>query len=84
MGGLFARSSVQGDRKMKRDKQKRQRQQLEVSFEPEAYLIPDRNENEDSSIDFINTYETWETNFEPQQIMNMNGKKSIQSNLVTC
>lgn len=77
MGSLLTRTSVQGDGKMKKDKQKRRHQQLEVSFEPDAYLIPDRNENDDSNIDFINTYETWEAKFEPQQMMNMNGKKSI-------
>jgi hypothetical protein len=70
MGGLLTRSSaVQGDVKMKKDKRKRRLQQLEVSFEPDIHLIPD--ENEDSNIDFIHTYESWES----QRMMNANGKK---------
>ena len=72
MGGLLTRSStVQDDIKIKKSKRKRRHhQQLEVSFEPDVYLIPDKNKNDDSNIDFIHGYESWE----PQRMMNTNGK----------
>jgi hypothetical protein len=72
MGGLLTRSSVvQGNINIKKQKRKRRHhQQLEVSFEPDVHLIHDENKNEDSNVDFIHGYESWQ----PQRMMNTNGK----------
>jgi hypothetical protein len=80
MGSLLNRSSSQEDVKVRKDKRKQRRnQQLERSFDPDAFVIHDGKENIDPNINFTQTYEyeLWDKEFDQQQMMNINGKIQI-------
>jgi len=77
MGGVMHRSSGQRDEektKRKKEKRKRRHQQDDIQFEDDGFPIPDGNENEDPNIHLMNTYELWDSKFDPTQMITINGK----------
>jgi hypothetical protein len=77
MGGLLNRSSGEGDGtkiKGKKDKRKQRHQQFDESYASDIFFIQDGYENEEPDGDLNNSYDTWEKNFDRQQMRNMNGK----------
>ena len=74
MGSLLNRSSGHGDgRKMKEKKDKR-KQPYDESYASDIYFMQNGYENEETDGDVLSTYEIWDTKFDRQKMMNMNGK----------
>lgn len=74
MGGLLIRSSRQDDIREIKDKRKRRHQQLDQSYEHEAFVDHDGNEHKDPNAEFFTSFELWHKEFTEQSMMNTNGK----------
>ena len=88
MGGILHRSAARRDdekTKNKKDRRKRQREEkpdLDVGFNQNNSPATNINENQDPNLDFVKSYDLWNSDYDNKFTMNINGKDNVLKNAV--
>ena len=88
MGGILHRSAARrDDEKIKNKKDRRKRQEnpdLDVGFNQNNFPITNIDENQDPNLDFVKSYDLWNSDYDNKFTMNINGKDNVLKNAVQC